>query len=240
MVRKNDPQQGRLSMTYQAATAETARSTPTSEALVEPSPRAAIDQDASVEPEDQSDAPPTEPDRTTAWQAWFAAARRGDGQAYARLLRDVVPVIRGIVRAKAGGLGGAVEEDIVQDVLLAINDKRHTWREDEPVQPWLYAITRYKVVDAFRRRGSRTSVPIEDMADTLPAPEQADPTEHADAMRVIGRLEPASAELVLAIMRQGASIRDLAQRFGITEGAVRVRLHRATRRLGQLRRTMIE
>jgi RNA polymerase sigma factor (sigma-70 family) len=240
MVRKYGPQQGRLSMTYQAATAETVRSTPTSEALLEPSARAAIDQDASVEPKDQNDDAPAEPDRTTAWQDSFAAARRGDGQAYARFLRDIVPVIRGIVRAKAGGLGGAVEEDIVQDVLLAIHDKRHTWREDEPVQPWLYAITRYKVVDAFRRRGRSASVPIEDMADTLPAPEEADPTERADAMRVIGRLEPASAELVLAIVRQGASIRDLAQRFGITEGAVRVRLHRATRRLGQLRRTMIE
>ena len=78
------------------------------------------------------------------------------------------------------------------------------------------------------------------MADTLPAPEAADPTAGSDAMRVIGRLEPASAEFVLAIVRQGASIGDLARRFGITEGAARVRLHRATKRLGQLRRSMIE
>jgi RNA polymerase sigma factor (sigma-70 family) len=227
-------------MTYQAATAETARGTPATEASVEPDVGPAIHADGNFDAGADGVETSAEPDRTTAWQARFAAARRGDWQAYQRFLRDVVPVIRGIVRAKAGGLGGNVEEDIVQDVLLAIHDKRHTWREDEPVQPWLYAITRYKVVDAFRRRGRSTSVPIEDMADTLPAPEAADPTERTDAMRVIGRLEPASAELVLAIMRQGASIRDLAVRFGITEGAARVRLHRATRRLGQLRRTMIE
>jgi transposase-like protein len=59
-------------------------------------------------------------------------------------------------------------------------------------------------------------------------------------MRVIGRLEPVSPEFVLAIARQGAAIHELAARFGITEGAARVRLHRATKRLGQLRRTMIE
>jgi RNA polymerase sigma factor (sigma-70 family) len=226
-------------MTYQAATAPTASGTTPAEALAEPEARPAPGPDERAGPRERIAGITAEPDRTAAWQAWFAAARRGDEQAYARFLRDVVPVIRGIVRAKAAGLGGSVEEDIVQDVLLAIHNKRHTWREDEPVQPWLYAIARYKVIDAFRR-DRRASVPIEDMANTLPAPEAADPTEHTDAMRVIGRLEPASAELVLSIMRHGASIRDLALRFGITEGAARVRLHRATKRLGQLRRTMIE
>lgn len=236
-------------MTHQAATAASARRS-----------TSPVDPDPSPAPE-ASPAPAASPgtgpdgascaqgdrgkagagaDRTRTWQVWFAAARNGDRAAYERFLRDVIPVIRGIVRTRAGGLGGSVEEDIVQEVLIAIHDKRHTWREGEPVQPWLYAITRYKIVDAFRRRGSRTSVPIEDMADALPAPEAADPTDGSDAMRVIGRLEPASADLVLAIMRQGATIRDLAAQFGITEGAARVRLHRATKRLGQLRRTMIE
>lgn len=231
-------------MTYQAATADPARcSTPLVESSGEPGATPASETDTVSGEHDageHDDAVTAGSDRAHAWQGWFSAARGGDRAAYERFLRDVIPVIRGIVRARAGGLGGSVTEDIVQDVLLAIHDKRHTWREGEPVQPWLYAITRYKVVDAFRRRGSRTSVPIEDMADTLTAPEAADPTEGADAMRVIGRLEPASAELVLAIMRQGASIGDLAARFGITEGAARVRLHRATKRLGQLRRTMIE
>jgi RNA polymerase sigma factor (sigma-70 family) len=234
---EKDPQQEGPSMTYQAATAEPEGGTAPTEVAVEPD---ATVPDGPAEPKIGRAEMPDNGDRTRLWQAWFAAARSGDQAAYARFLRDVVPVIRGIVRAKAGGLGGSSEEDIVQDVLLAIHDKRHTWRQDEPVQPWLYAITRYKVVDAFRRRGSHASVPIEDMADTLPAPEAADPTDGSDAVRVIGRLEPASAELVLAIVRQGASIRDLALRFGITEGAARVRLHRATKRLGQLRRTMIE
>ncbi len=228
-------------MTYQAATAA---STPCSPPSIEADAGPARAGDEASAGASAVGADPPEAgsgaDRTRTWQLWFSAARNGDQRAYERFLRDVIPVIRGIVRARAGGLGASVAEDIVQDVLLAIHDKRHTWREDEPVQPWLYAITRYKVVDAFRRRGSRASVPIEDMADTLPAPEAADPTAGSDAMRVIGRLEPASAEFVLAIVRQGASIGDLARRFGITEGAARVRLHRATKRLGQLRRSMIE
>ena len=62
-----------------------------------------------------------------------------------------------------------VIEDIVQETLLAIHQKRHTWREDMAVRPWLYAIVRYKVVDAFRARGRRVQVPIEDFAEVLPA-----------------------------------------------------------------------
>lgn len=174
------------------------------------------------------------------WQIWFTAARRGDQAAYERFLCAVIPVVRGIVRARAGGLGLAAGEDVVQEVLLALHDKRHTWREGEPVEPWVYAITRYKVVDAFRRRGSRVEVPVDAFAEVIPAPAAADPTERGDFLRVVGRLDAASAELVLAVVRHGATIRDLAERFGINEGAVRVRLHRTTRRLAELRRTMID
>jgi DNA-directed RNA polymerase specialized sigma24 family protein len=53
-------------------------------------------------------------------------------------------------------------EDILQDVLLSIHLKRQTWREDAPIRPWLYAIARHKVVDAFRARGTRINVSIDD------------------------------------------------------------------------------
>ncbi len=68
----------------------------------------------------------------------------------------------------------------MQETLLAIHQKRHTWREDMPVRPWLYAIVRYKVVDAFRARGRRVQVPIEDFAEVLPA-EPRSPTRPSAA-----------------------------------------------------------
>ena len=58
------------------------------------------------------------------------------------------------------------------------------------MRPWLYAIVRYKVVDAFRARGRRVQVPVEDFAEVLAAPEAPDPTERSDVERVIGRLDP--------------------------------------------------
>lgn len=174
------------------------------------------------------------------WADWLRAANRGDERAYTQFLREVSPVLRGIVKARGAALGDAVAEEVVQEVLLAIHAKRHTWRESEPVQPWLYAIARYKVVDAFRKRGRRIDLPIEFFAETLPAPEGPDPTDEADALRMIGRLDDRSATIVKAIGFEGLSVAEVGALLGMTETAVRVRLHRAMKRLATLREGMIE
>lgn len=168
------------------------------------------------------------------------AANRGDQRAYAAFLRAVTPVIRGIARSRGSGLGPEVYEDIVQETLLAIHQKRQTWREDMPVRPWLYAIVRYKVVDAFRARGRRVEVPIEDFAEVLPAAPGPDPTERSDIERVIGRLDPRAARIVRAIGLEGRSTAETAAEFGMTETAVRVALHRGLKKLARLRAAMIE
>ena len=168
------------------------------------------------------------------------AANRGDAQAYARLLHLITPVIRGIVRARGVALGRDSCEDVVQEVLLTIHLKRQTWREDAPLRPWLYAVTRHKVVDAFRSRGTRIEVPVEDFAEVLSAPDGPDPLEAQDMDRVIDRLDPRAAQIVRAIGLEGETAAATGARLGMTEGAVRVALHRALRALAVLRERMIE
>ncbi len=174
------------------------------------------------------------------WDDLFARANSGDARAYARFLSAVTPVLRGIVRSRAGGLGETSCEDIVQDVLLAIHLKRHTCVAGMPVRPWLYAIARYKVVDAFRVRGRRVTLPIEDFADVLAAPPQADPFEAADMGKMIGMLDGRSAKIVRGIGLDGDSIAETGAKLAMTEGAVRVALHRALRRLSALRERHVE
>jgi len=168
------------------------------------------------------------------------AANRGDQRAYGDFLRAVGPLIRGIARSRGAGLGADACEDIVQETLLAVHQKRHTWRQDMPVRPWLYAIVRYKVVDAFRARGRRVQVPIDDFAEVLAAAPEPDPTERGDAERVIGQLDPRSARIVRAIGLDGASIAETSAALDMTETAVRVALHRGLKKLAQLRGRMVE
>jgi RNA polymerase sigma factor (sigma-70 family) len=168
------------------------------------------------------------------------AANRGDARAYAAFLRAVTPIVRGIARSRAAGLGADAVEDIVQETLFAIHQKRRTWREDLPVRPWLYAIVRYKVVDALRARGRRVHVPIEDFAEVLPAEAGDDPTERGDAERVIAELDPRAQRIVRALGFDGRTMAETAAELGMTEGAVRVALHRALRRLASLRGRLVE
>jgi RNA polymerase sigma factor (sigma-70 family) len=168
--------------------------------------------------------------QTDGWEQLLAAANGGDARAYGRFLQAVTPVLRGIVRAKAGGL-----EDVLQEVLLAVHLKRHTWDAGAPVRPWLYAITRYKVVDAFRARGRKIDVPIEDFAEVLAAEAGPDPTEAADMAKMIGMLDGRSAEIVRKIGLEGVSVAETGQTLTMSESAVRVALHRALKTLAILR-----
>lgn len=169
------------------------------------------------------------------WENLLAAANSGDGRAYAQFLRAVTPVLRGVVRAKGAVLGEAGCEDVLQEVLLAVHLKRHTWQRGAPVRPWLYAIARYKVVDAFRARGRGINLPIDEFTDDLAADAGPDPTEAADMAKMIGMLEDRSARLVQMIGLEGASTAEAGQALNMTEGAVRVALHRAFKALAILR-----
>jgi RNA polymerase sigma factor (sigma-70 family) len=180
------------------------------------------------------------PDNARSLEDLLRAANRGDERAYAAFLHAVTPLIRKVARARGGGLGADGCEDVVQETLLAIHRKRHTWREDTAVRPWLYAVVRFKVVDAFRARGRWTEVSIADFAETLPAAEVPDPTERGDAERMIAALDPRSARIVRAIGLEGASIGETGRLLGMTETAVRVALHRGMKKLARLRGRMIE
>lgn len=175
-------------------------------------------------------------DRETEWAALLRAANAGDAQAYLRFLKAVTPVLRGIVRARGRDIGADAHEDIVQDVLIAIHTKRQTWDQDAPVLPWLYAIARHKVVDAFRRRGRAVHLPVEDLTEVLEADTAPDPLAARDSAALIGRLDPRSAEIVRAISLNGETPATVGARLDMTEGAVRVALHRAIRRMGEFAR----
>lgn len=179
-------------------------------------------------------------DRETELADLLRAALSGDQRAYGRFLQDITPVLRGIVRARGAQFGPETQEDIVQDILLSVHAKRHTWTTTAPVLPWLYAITRYKVIDAQRRRRHRNHDPLDPLIDQIAAEPHADDVTAAMAARdsaaLIGQLDKRSARIVRAVSLDGDSTAEVGQRLSMTEGAVRVALHRALKRLGMIAR----
>src|SRR5437868_6430690 len=156
------------------------------------------------------------------------SALAGDSAAYQRLLGAVAPVLRANARRALVRAGQPADqaEDIVQDILLALHLKRHTWDVDAPFAPWLFAIARNKLIDTLRRRGRRVFVDIDEFAEILPGelPEQTVPARevavHLDSLPARQR------DVLQSIAVDSASIKATAQKLSISEGAVRVALHR--------------
>jgi RNA polymerase sigma factor (sigma-70 family) len=167
------------------------------------------------------------------WAVWMRAAMTGDAGAYRQLLATLAPHIRAVARFRCRSLGAPEDEveDLVQEVLLTIHLKRGTWDQSRPIGPWIAAITRNKLIDVLRRRGRRITVPIEDFEDSLRAEDPTPELSARDAESLLGRLKPQQREIVQSISLNGSSIRETADRLHITEGAVRVTLHRALKAL---------
>src|SRR6202140_413640 len=167
-------------------------------------------------------------EREDEWTGLMRLAISGDSAAYHRLLRAVTPVLRAAARRGLARAGQPVDqsEDIVQDILLAVHLKRHTWDANAPFAPWLFAIARNKLIDSLRRRGRRVFVHIDDFAEPLPGEPAA---ETAPASEVAAQLESLPGrlrEVLQSIAVESASIKDTAAKFSMSEGAVRVALHR--------------
>lgn len=166
--------------------------------------------------------------------ALLACGLEGDERAYRLFLERVASQVRGLARWSLRSVDASDVEDIVQETLLAVHTKRHTWRRDRPVGPWIGAIARYKMVDALRRRGGRVTIDIDDLADVLPAPPEEETLSQTRIDAALVALPPGQRSVVSALTLEGRSIRETASRLGMTEVAVRVAFHRGLARIRAL------
>jgi RNA polymerase sigma-70 factor (ECF subfamily) len=178
-------------------------------------------------------------EREDEWTGLMRSAMAGDSAAYHRLLKAITPVLRAASRRGLARAGQPPDqaEDIVQDILLAVHLKRHTWDANAPFAPWLFAIARNKLIDALRRRGKRVFVNIDDFAETLSEEPKAETASVAEVTAQLNTLPQRQREVLQSIAVESASIKDTAKKFAMSEGAVRVALHRAlsslTAKLGE-------
>ncbi len=174
--------------------------------------------------------------RDLRWSRLMAAAQAGDRRAYEDLLRECLPLLRQICRAR---LRDATEaEDAVQDTLLTIHRARASYDASRPFRPWLVAITERRALDRIRARGRRLGREAAlDLAAELPAPEgSADAA--LDANRAAVKLRDAVQELpesqrtALGLTKlQDLSLQEASARSGMSVGAIKVATHRAMQTL---------
>ena len=177
-------------------------------------------------------------EREQEWTRLMHAALDGDERAYRRLLESLASHLRAAVRGSCAraGLASADVEDVVQETLLAIHLKKHTWDRSRSAGPWITAIVRYKLIDSIRRRGGREQIQIDELEAILPAEEADENSDRQDAQRVLASLGERQRQIVQYIAIDGCSMREAGEKLNMNEGAVRVALHRALKKLAGLYR----
>jgi RNA polymerase sigma-70 factor (ECF subfamily) len=165
-------------------------------------------------------------------------AQGGDGVAYDELLTAVRVILTVYVRSASRRLhrdDPAVTDDVVQEALLALHRKRHTYDPAQPFMPWALAIARYKVIDAWRARRRRPADPTE--ASELEAvaaegsPAADDAVARTDVEQLLAQLPERTRRLVELVKLEGFSVAEAAAATQMSESAVKVAVHRALKTL---------
>jgi RNA polymerase sigma-70 factor (ECF subfamily) len=153
----------------------------------------------------------------------IAAARQGDRTAFGDLYQRYARMIHGVLLARVPY--GDVD-DLVQDVFLHAMERLDTLREAAAFRGWLAAIARNRATDHLRRAPRTTELP-----EDLPSNESADRTEAAAALAIIRTLPEAYRETLILRLVEGFTGPEIAAQTGLTEGSVRVNLHRGMKQL---------
>jgi RNA polymerase sigma factor (sigma-70 family) len=163
------------------------------------------------------------------WDRLMAAAQVGDANAYRTLLSELAPWLR---RYYARRLPPAMIEDVVQDVLLAIHEKRHTYDPARPFGPWLAAIARYKWIDRLRSLRTEAAEPLD---ENIGVPDHEDTVIAGwTIQQLLAELKPPQAEAMRLVKLEGYSVEEASHATGQSVSLIKVNIHRGIKRLANI------
>lgn len=163
---------------------------------------------------------------TAGWGALMAAAQDGNGGAYRRLLGELRPWL---VRYYARRLPPSGVDDTVQEALIAVHAKRHTYDPARPFGPWLAAIARYKWIDRLRAMTRTAAGPLPD--DLAVGDHEAAVTSASVLAALLATLKGPQATVIRLVKLDGLSIEEAAAATGQSPSLVKVNIHRGLARL---------
>jgi RNA polymerase sigma factor (sigma-70 family) len=163
------------------------------------------------------------------WGELMSAAQAGNGGAYRRLLSEVQPWLQRFFDHRVPRW---LVDDLIQETLLAIHRKRHTYDPRRPFQPWLAVIARHKWIDWLRRGAAR----IEEELPLDLAVEGHERAVMSSALlgHLLDGLKPAQQDAIRLVKLEGLTIAEASARTGQSIPLVKVNIHRGLARLAAM------
>lgn len=165
-------------------------------------------------------------------------AQQGDSVAYADLLRMLAATARQYTRNRVGDVPWL--DDVAQETLLTVHAARRTYDSSRPFAPWFYAILSSRMIDVLRKE--RRVSAREFGTDVLPEPaarpqsghEESDAVDPGTIKAALESLPDRQREVVSALKLRDESVKEISERLGMSQSAVKVTAHRGYKALRRL------
>lgn len=173
-----------------------------------------------------------------AFRSILDAARSGAEWAWARLVADIDPALRGYLRRQ----GASDPDNLAGETWLQVARGIRSFEGDyQGFRSWVFMIAHHRTIDERRRRRRRPEELEEEAGlDKAGAPTRSaesialESLEQEDMEMILGRLSPPQREVVLLRIVAGFGISEIAEIVGKKPGAVQALQHRALRRLRRI------
>lgn len=164
----------------------------------------------------------------------------GDTTAFAELYDRYAQ----LVYAKCRSFVSKTDEvdDLVQDIFVGVYVKLKTFRGDSKFSTWLYSFTYNHCINHYNRevKKKRMEVNFEeqqqevlDMEDEIS--DEAIFSLAADKLKMsLQQIEPAEKVVLLMKYQDDMAVKEMATVLGLGESAVKMRLHRAKKRIVEI------
>jgi RNA polymerase sigma-70 factor (ECF subfamily) len=171
------------------------------------------------------------------------AAREGDNDAFEQLQARFEGQVRRFVRHLIGS--SDAEDDIVQNIFIALYYNLHRIEPIEKFRPYLFRIARNCCYDELRAQGRYDAVPFDEepddgwidyAADCTPAPDDLAHWTllHVEVVAAMDRLPEVQRQTLILYAEEGLSYGEIAIALNTNIGTVKSRLFHAKRMLRSL------
>lgn len=167
-------------------------------------------------------------------EALMRKSLEGDKLAYAELLRETARLLRPYL-AKRLSFESEVE-DVLQEILISVHKARHTYDGLRPYKPWAYAIARFRLQDYLRQHYAdqlRHAVDISGLENILHENVTEPGISYESISGEIQKLPGKQAAILQLMHQDGYTAKEVAEKLGMNESAVKVAAHRAYKVLRQ-------
>lgn len=152
----------------------------------------------------------------------------GDQRAYAILLQKTSRLLRPFL-AKRLSFTNEVD-DLMQEILISIHKARHTFDGNRPYKPWAFAIAKFRLQDYLRSHYSdqlRHALDLDDLEESLHESVTESVISYESISGEVQKLPEKQATILRLMHQDGYTAKEVAEKIGMKESAVKVAAHRA-------------